>query len=285
MTSRWDSTTRPPTPIGRSAPETARTTRRPVSPHGMSATELVFRNDVPSRWRPGTTATRRFAGLRAQGPHAHDVVYAQDSWTIARRLTLNLGARYAHAVGFIPEQCRSASMLRSKPCRPRAVFPAHRVSNLEFTGARLGAAFDVLTARPSSRGGYGRFAHNWHSDELQMANENVHLRTLCTWHDANGNKLFDPGEINFDRNGPDFVSTSLFTGGEDGLAGAVPNPNLKEPMSDEFNVSVERQLIRDLALRVTGIYSRHDLPGAEQLCGLRRTTFPSRIRIRGPTTG
>ena len=38
MTSRWDSTTRPPTPIGRSAPETARTTRRPVSPRGMSAT-------------------------------------------------------------------------------------------------------------------------------------------------------------------------------------------------------------------------------------------------------
>jgi outer membrane receptor protein involved in Fe transport len=35
--------------------------------------------------------------------------FVQDSWTMKRRLTLNLGARYAHEVGFIPEQCRSAS--------------------------------------------------------------------------------------------------------------------------------------------------------------------------------
>jgi hypothetical protein len=109
------------------------------------------------------------------------------------------------------------------------------------------------------KGGWGRFAHNWHSDELQMANENVHLVSRFLWHDLNGNKLFDPGEINFDLAGADFVSTSLFTGGEDGLAGAVPNPNIKEPMSNEISISLERQMTRSFAIRATGIYSRQQV--------------------------
>jgi outer membrane receptor protein involved in Fe transport len=187
-------------------------------------------------------------------------LYLQDSWTIARRLTLNLGARYAHAAGFIPEQCRSAS---DAPLQ--TVYPAKCWDRIDFPTwnsvvPRLHAAYDLKgDGKTVIKGGFGRFAHNWHSDELQMANENVHLVSRFLWHDLNGNKLFDPGEINFDLSGPDFVSTSLFTGGEDGLAGAVPNPNLKEPMSNEFSLSVERELMRNFAIRATGIYSRQQV--------------------------
>ena len=92
-----------------------------------------------------------------------------------------------------------------------------------------------------------------------MANENVHLVSRFLWHDLNGNKLFDPGEINFDLAGSDFVSTSLFTGGEDGLAGAVPNPNIKEPMSNEFSIGLEHQMTHSFAVRATGIYSRQQV--------------------------
>jgi hypothetical protein len=109
------------------------------------------------------------------------------------------------------------------------------------------------------KGGWGRFAHNWHSDELQMANENVHLVTRFLWHDLNNNLLYDPGEINFNLGPPDFQSTSLFTGSEDGLAGAVSNPNITEPMSNEFSTSIEHQLIPGLAIRATGIYSRQQV--------------------------
>ncbi|MBI2186563.1 MAG: hypothetical protein HYU37_05490 [Acidobacteria bacterium] len=42
------------------------------------------------------------------------------------------------------------------------------------------------------------------------------------------------------------------------LHGAVPNPDPdgKEPMSHEVSLSLERQLADNLAVRVTGIYSR-----------------------------
>jgi len=184
-------------------------------------------------------------------------LYAEDSWTLARRLTLNLGARFAHAVGFIPAQCRSAS---EPPLQ--TVYPAKCWDRINFPTwnsvvPRLHAAYDLRgDGKTLIKGGWGRFAHNWHSDELQMANENVHLVSRFAWHDQNNNKLFDPGEINFDLNGPDFRSTSLFTGGEDGLAGAVPNPNLKEPMSNEYSLSLEQELLRNFAIRATGIYSR-----------------------------
>ena len=61
------------------------------------------------------------------------------------------------------------------------------------------------------------------------------------------------------RNGADFVSTSLFTGGEDGLAGAVPNPNIKEPFSNEYSLSLEQELMQNFAVRATGIYSRQQV--------------------------
>ena len=186
--------------------------------------------------------------------------FVQDSWTIKRRLTFNLGARYAHAVGFIPEQCRATSEAPLQTVYPAKCWDRINFRTWNSITPRLHAAYDLTgNGRTVIKGGWGRFAHNWHSDELQMANENVHLVSRFLWHDLNGNKLFDPGEINFNLGPPDFVSTSLFTGGEDGLAGAVPNPTIKEPMSNEFSMSLERQLLQSFAVRATGIYSRQQV--------------------------
>ncbi len=223
--------------------------------------QLIFRNGVPFEMAGWNNSYKDGQPDSVPKDLTHTTwIYGQDSWTIARQLTLNLGARYAHAVGLIPEQCRLASEAPLDTVYPAQCFPRIEFRTWNSVVPRLHAAYDLAGDHKTViKGGWGRFAHNWHSDELQMANENVHLSTLFLWHDINGNKLFDPGEINFDRNGTDFVSTSLFTGGEDGLAGAVPNLNLKEPFSNEYSVSLERELMRDFAVRATGIYSRQQV--------------------------
>ena len=78
------------------------------------------------------------------------------------------------------------------------------------------------------------------------------MRTTVTyrWRDLNGNRDYDPGEVNLNTNGPDFVSQSAGTN-------TVANPDERQPKSDEFSVSLERELMANFALRVSGIYSEY----------------------------
>src|SRR5580765_257876 len=72
--------------------------------------------------------------------------------------------------------------------------------------------------------------------------------TQFTWHDLNGDKQYQPGEVDLNPNGVDFLSIA-------GTNNGVPNPNEKEPKLDEFSLAVERQLGGTFAVRVTGVYS------------------------------
>jgi hypothetical protein len=95
--------------------------------------------------------------------------YVEDSWTMKRRLTLNLGARYAHEVGFIPEQCRSTS----EPPLQTGTRPSAGIGSISGRGtrsSRVSTRHRHHRQRPHRRQGRLRSVRaHWHSDELQMA--------------------------------------------------------------------------------------------------------------------
>lgn len=174
--------------------------------------------------------------------------FVKDEWRASRRLTISLGARLAFDRGFIPGQSHAAGQFAT--IYPAADYPRINVTSWNTIVPRLHASYDVTgDGKTVIKGGWGRFAAIRGADDANYVNRNVIASTTFRWRDLNGNRNFDLGETNLDPNGPDFVSQTGTTLG-------ILNPAEKAPTSDEFSLSVERQLVPNLAVRVTGIYSK-----------------------------
>jgi hypothetical protein len=114
----------------------------------------------------------------------------------------------------------------------------------------LSAAYDVTGDGDTViKGGWGRYDHLREIDEISPANPLGRVTATYRWRDLNGNRLYDAGEVNLDPNGPDFVT-------QGGAAVAVPDPDEQQPKVDQFFMSLERELMPNFAVRVTGIHSR-----------------------------
>jgi hypothetical protein len=117
---------------------------------------------------------------------------------------------------------------------------------------RLHTAWDLAgNGKTVMKAGWGRFDHQRQQvPELNAADAQVRTTVTYRWIDRNGNRNYDPGEVNLNTNGADFVSQS-------GGSNTVASPDEVQPKSDEFSVSLERELMANFALRVSGIYAQY----------------------------
>jgi hypothetical protein len=210
---------------------------------------------------------------------AHHVgAYVTDTWAIDRRLTLNLGARYAHDNAFVPPQCRAAGQFAPAAC----------IDEIDTTiwnslAPRLYASYDLGTERKTVlKGGWGRFNHMRTEDEILQLNPFVATISTYRWRDLNGNRNYDAGEVNLDPNGPDFIRSVVRDTGTL-TSNAVANPNEKQPGIDQFSLSLERELAANMAFSISGVRERSF--NEPRALNLLRPYESYNVRVTNPDPG
>ncbi len=118
-----------------------------IGENNQNGYQLVFNNGVPFQLNTRNTPAKGLNYSKYFG------IYGQDSWTLARRVTLNLGLRFDHESAYAPDQCREASAFSLAQC-----FDEFHLNTFNSLGPRVHAAFDVMgDGKTVIKGGYGRF--------------------------------------------------------------------------------------------------------------------------------
>ncbi len=195
----------------------------------------LFSNSVD-----GVAAPSGFEGLHA---------YAQDTWQVSERLTLNLGLRYNTSRGFFPPQSSPGFSYG-----PFVSFPAVSIeqeieafdwSSLE---PRLAATIGLdEEGRSVLRLGLSRYHHGPNIASFALGNPNSLALSINPWLDFDGDFFADPNEV--------FPAIQFI-----GAAGSPIAPDLEQPYTDEITVAFERQLFGDFSLAVNAFYREaHEL--------------------------
>lgn len=181
-------------------------------------------------------------------PHTYSsgqAAYFTDRWAIGSRLTLNLGFRWDRYHAWVPEQTKVQGTFGTA-----GTFPRVEAGTWNRPAPRAGFAYNLTgDAKTVVKGTYG-----WFNDELNETfaaayNNNTDVITTYRWRDLNGNSNYDPGEVNLDLNGPDFLSIT-------GAANNLLNPDLKHPYTHELTGSFERELADGMGLRALYVWRR-----------------------------
>jgi len=169
--------------------------------------------------------------------------FANDTWRVNNRLTLNLGLRFDKYAGFLPEQEHPVSRFN-----PTAIsFPAQDdVFNWNLFAPRAGLTYDVRgNGKTVLKMNYGQYWFNPGADFLFNVSPNVNggWNKRFQWRDPNGNGVWDPGE----------EGTLVSTSG--GRATESLDPNLEDTYTRELAGWFERELFADFGVR-TGVVWR-----------------------------
>jgi hypothetical protein len=181
-------------------------------------------------------------------PQDHENIYAvylKDSWRPTSRVTVNLGVRWERQHSFLPPQSYDGA--RDSPTVfPAGSFPEIDVQTLSRVVPRTGIAWDV-GGKAVVKATFGLYNYILGDTYADAFNRNATANAVFNWHDVNGDRLYEPGEVNLDLNGSDFKSITA-------ASNQILNPNLKMPDIWETTVSLERELAANTGLRVMYVH-------------------------------
>ncbi|MDQ3419438.1 MAG: TonB-dependent receptor [Acidobacteriota bacterium] len=161
-------------------------------------------------------------------------IFVQDRWAPTDRLTITLGARFDRQEPYYAASIRNPSL--TEIFQPRGTEETVLLTSNKVV-PRLGVSYDPVGDRKSViKAFYGRYYFNF-ADRLSNVNPGGTNSQRWTFNDANGNRLYD---------GRHELNTLIQTTG--GTSTTV-DPDLKNPYTDEFNVSYERQFWGESSVR------------------------------------
>ncbi len=169
--------------------------------------------------------------------------FANDTWRLSNRITLNLGIRFDKYSGFLAEQEHPVSRFN-----PTAMtFPAQdNVFDWNLVSPRAGVTYDLARdGKTVLKLNYGQYWWNPGADFLFNVSPNVNggWNKRYRWTDPNGNGVWDPGEQGA------LVSTN------GGAATESLDPDLEDTYTRELAGWFERELFTNFGVR-TGVLWR-----------------------------
>jgi hypothetical protein len=171
--------------------------------------------------------------------------YVSDSWSPASRVTLNLGLRTEAQSAWLPPQEKVQGDFGGSGSYPRL-----DVGSWFWLAPRVGVAFDLTgDGRTVAKATYGTYYFNLGgtSDFAHQYNPNATVLYTYRWHDLNGDKAYQAGEVDLSTTGPDFLTVS-------GSSNNIINPDLDHPVQHEVTASIERDLGAGMSIRGLYVY-------------------------------
>lgn len=167
--------------------------------------------------------------------------FANDTWRLSSRLTLNLGLRLDRYRAFLPEQEHPTGRFNPTPQTFAAV---DNVIDWNLVAPRVGATYDLAgEGKTVLKFNYGQYWFNPGADFLFNVNENaVVWWRRYAWTDPNGNGRWDLGE------------EGRLLASRGGAGGESLDPNLQDTYTSEIAVWLERELMANFGVRAGFIW-------------------------------
>ncbi|HVB37830.1 MAG TPA: TonB-dependent receptor, partial [Vicinamibacterales bacterium] len=225
---------------------------------------LIYNDGVPFQVQEWNTPANSLSLDHSLG------FFAQDSWTIANKLTLNYGMRFDTNVGENPSQSSPAGTFVGA-----RTLAASTPVDQKLAVWRLGMVYDpVGDGKTAIKGSYSRYGTQIGIDRAQNVNPFVFASQTCAWNDINHDGMAQANEISRCSGFP-----------TKSVSYASPN-GPKWPYSDEITAGIEREIPGDVRLGVMYYHrTNRDQIGTVNAAVPSSAYTPVTISLPGSPTG